>query len=351
MLLLEKSDELYRQLRNELLQSTPGNRFYSVRQMISRFNVSRRVVDATVSRLAGEGLIANKPCSGLFVEKTTLKPLIVLFRLDYPSTVIPEKCRRLEQQFAAHPKYDFSVIPYRYQADIIGLIRDCPANAVLLMSPARDFTREEVSFFASHSKPVIFLDRELMETPFYFTSVNIQREMMLILNCFKSHGHGRVAFLSTDPLVGNNLKRQECFRVWREAMEISGPMINCHAEDGNYASQLAYDALSEHLTRYGLDFSGLYVMSYDATKGAMQALRDFRLKIPDDVSIASSGLPHKDDAPLAFPLVTSAFSDTTHNLAEQILHWLESAPEYRKPFRVYYEPTMIDNRTVRHITE
>lgn len=54
MILQERTDAVYGELRRELLRFTPGSRFYSVRQLMLRYGVSRRVIDAAVEQLERE---------------------------------------------------------------------------------------------------------------------------------------------------------------------------------------------------------------------------------------------------------------------------------------------------------
>ena len=57
MLLQQRAEQLYEQLDRELLNFTPGSRFYSARQLVLRYGVSSRVVNAALKQLEKRGAI------------------------------------------------------------------------------------------------------------------------------------------------------------------------------------------------------------------------------------------------------------------------------------------------------
>ena len=65
MLLQARTDEFYRKLVPELSRFSPGERFYSTRELVRRFKISYRVVAAVAERMEAEGLLVRRLRRGL----------------------------------------------------------------------------------------------------------------------------------------------------------------------------------------------------------------------------------------------------------------------------------------------
>ena len=93
MQLKEQSSELCDRLNDELVSFSPGSRFYSVRQLMLRYRVSRRVIDAALAQLEQKGAIETRPQSGIYVKQNRLRKHVALLMPDWPS----EGNKRIQQ--------------------------------------------------------------------------------------------------------------------------------------------------------------------------------------------------------------------------------------------------------------
>ncbi len=107
-----------------------------------------------------------------------------------------------------------------------------------------------------------------------------------------AHGHGRVAFISGDPLdPGDSASRLGFFRRLRDdlGLEPDEALI----EPGLHSAQGGYDAMQAILSR-GHPFTALLASNDRSAIGAMQALAEAGLRVPEDVAVVGF-----DDTPEA----------------------------------------------------
>lgn len=106
MILQERTEALYGELRRELLRFTPGSRFYSVRQLMLRYGVSRRVIDAAVEQLEREQAVEARPGSGIYVKQTSPRKRVAVFLPDWPSEGNRRFSQDLRAEFAKRSERD-----------------------------------------------------------------------------------------------------------------------------------------------------------------------------------------------------------------------------------------------------
>jgi|GEM_PF-245934 len=290
MLLTERTTELYHQLTAELNRFQQGNRFYSIREIIVRFQKSRRVVDATLEQLVHDGVLARQPRSGFYVRRNSPCRRVVFFYTDWVNGEQQQIAQYLKEEFAAlGGAYEFSAMPYDYQNPLIPLMENCPAELLLMCWPAQPISRLEIKAACESKKTIVFLDRNLTDASFHCTFRNYEYGICRVIDYFLDNGHRRLALLSAEPLVGGNRIETEAFRVFADLRGCELTEIACSAETGNYTPQVAYEALQCYLELHGCTFTGLFVISDFAAQGALRALNEFGLQVPRDVSVIGSG--------------------------------------------------------------
>ncbi len=79
--------------------------------------------------------------------------------------------------------------------------------------------------------------------------------------------------------------RTEAFCSYAGLHEASVRVLNCHTKPGESPCQRALEVLREDLAVHGVDFDGLFVLCDFAVPGVYAALREFQLRVPDDVAV------------------------------------------------------------------
>ena len=109
MLLQERALTLYTQLLHELNRFPAGGKFYGVRELVSRFQVSRRVVDLTLRQLAGDGLLEHRELCGFYVRSFRQRRHVVFYYNDWVNEELREIARDLKDDLTVI----MSSVPYR----------------------------------------------------------------------------------------------------------------------------------------------------------------------------------------------------------------------------------------------
>ena len=123
--------------------------------------------------------------------------------------------------------------------------------------------------------------------------------------------------------------------------------IACHTEDGDYSAERAYEAMTAHLERFGLNFTALFIISGGAASGVLRAFYEHEIKVPEQVNIIAFGNPEETRF-LTPPISTIADDENemARRKAAAIDHYLRS-PE-KIPFCVESKPVLYDHRKVTH---
>ena len=142
MRLKEQSSELCDRLNDELVSFSPGSRFYSVRQLMLRYRVSRRVIDAALAQLEQKGAIETRPQSGIYVKQNRLRKHVALLMPDWPSEGNKRIQQCLKEEFQKRAdRYVFSTILYEYQENLVRKITQIPADVHIVVRPGDPLER------------------------------------------------------------------------------------------------------------------------------------------------------------------------------------------------------------------
>lgn len=290
MLLKEREEALCSRMCTDLGRFMPGSRFYSVRQMLDRYRVSRRVIDAAVETLVSRQVLEVRPNCGIFVRRSEQVCSVTYFYLDWPGETVKELIAHLTAQFAAmQGGIRFSACSYSYDADLVGMLRLCPADAIIIGYPARSPKSEELQYFRESERPIITLERDLKDVGLHSTSGSPELGAFLAVQHFMSRGHRRLAVLPAQPRAGEVGRRVDAFLRMARFSGCEVREIPCRVEDGDYASTRAYESLSADLAEHGCDYTGLFLPTDDPCKGALLAFHEAGIRVPDDVSLIGYG--------------------------------------------------------------
>lgn len=285
----EQSEKLYRRLCMEVRRFTPGSRFHTVREIIDNFDTSRRIVDAALDRMERKGIVERRSRSGIFVRTTGICRKIVHLYPDWPSEECKGRTATFRKSFEKMENYEFAGLPFNYQHELMPIIKGCDADAVLVDWPARPIRPDEIAELAMLRMLVVVMGRDLRDASINCVFSDTGYNALLAVNCFIRHGHRKLAFLQAEPAVGGNLTFQQNVLLYAKACGCEILNIDCHATDGDYAPEQAYSMLCGYLDRNGCPFTGLIVNSGSAAKGALLALAEHDIRVPDDVSLIGIG--------------------------------------------------------------
>ena len=99
-----RADRLYETLQSELDRFVVSQRFFSIRELIRRHRVSRRIVEKVLARLEKEEQIRIEPARGIFVcERRRNTRIITSVHYDWPAEYLQKLDTAIEKEVKAHP--------------------------------------------------------------------------------------------------------------------------------------------------------------------------------------------------------------------------------------------------------
>ena len=138
MLLQERAEKLYAQLYHELNRFPAGGKFYGVRELISRFRVSRRVVDLTLRQLEKDGLLEHRDQCGFFIHSFRKRRHVVFYYPEWVSEELSEIAGDLKTEFDALDGDDeCGSVPFDYRSNLVQQLQSSPADVLIVGPPAR----------------------------------------------------------------------------------------------------------------------------------------------------------------------------------------------------------------------
>jgi LacI family transcriptional regulator len=150
------------------------------------------------------------------------------------------------------------------------------------------FSSEDVNEFAGYSDNIVFVDFSPNEKLYDSVVVDFRKAMLEVLEYLSKRGHRRIGYIGGIERVGkqNELIRDERLTTYQEYL------MNCDRYDeglvylGRFTSEDGHNLMEKAIKDGNLP-SAFFVASDSMAIGAIQALYEADIKIPDEVSIVS----------------------------------------------------------------
>lgn len=163
---------------------------------------------------------------------------------------------------------------------------------------------EALEMYFRSSVPVIFIDNLPNIAPAYEDCVILDnsRASAMAVETFIRDGHRKIAIISGNERETTGLERVQGYI---RTMEKHGLPVNPQLmKMGNYQEIGGYNCMKELLENWESEpFTAVYVSSYKMTCGALRAIKDKGLKIPDDLALI--GFDFIDNTGLISPTITT----------------------------------------------
>lgn len=161
-----------------------------------------------------------------------------------------------------------------------------------------------LEMYFKNSVPVIFIDNLPNVDPAYEDCVLLDnsRASAMAVECLVKEGHERIAIIAGNERETTGLER---IRGFRNAMEDMGKAaIPELMKLGDYQKEGGYRCMMELLkAREEIPFSAVYISSYKMSCGALRAICEMGLRIPDDIAVVA--FDFIDETGLNVPQITT----------------------------------------------
>lgn len=280
-------DRLYKQLNMELDNFPIGKRFFSIQEIMKRFQVNLRVINGALERLETENKITRERYRGIFssVDRFPSSRLLLLAMPDFPSNELVSFGKLIQNYLIKNTEFRCS---QRYLSlDRFTSLLSEQADALLLFGDAKPYSIEELMRLEKWGKPVVFFCRIFEDSPFSFVNFNNIEGGILACEYLLSHGCHNLLVIQTECPKNDIEERLNAFQTYAAIKGIPCLRLNCNTMAEESANAHAFATLTEHLNTYGCNFDGVFVDCYGSAPGVYAALTDYGLHIPNDVSVIS----------------------------------------------------------------
>ncbi len=288
----KRIQELYRQLRAQLDNTRSGRKFHSRRKIMELYRETRYVVDRALQQLTDESIISIHPREGIFINHRLEgeKLRIISCHDDWQSEQMGNFDQAIINVFAGEADlYDFSTQLYPFEAK--GFIEQVEALDcdVILLYPPYSLSKNELIRLFALPQTIVFCCNTLSYAG--VDAVDLHPEMigMTAAHHLISNGHRKLAILQSEPWSPAESARINSFLHLSRLNGIEPIIIDCHISNGDYSPTMAHATLNQHIRQFGANFTGIFVLSDASALGALKALEDNGLRVPDDVSVIGNG--------------------------------------------------------------
>ena len=309
IVITEEIRKFYQRICAELESFPDGTRFFSVRGLMKRYSVSRRVVDETLIRLRREGRIRIEERNGIFVRKqgAACSKQILEVRVDWPSAPSDAQSAALSGELERRG-YRLTRFAFSPSAGLSFLeeLERRKADAVILMSGFVK-TTEELIRLLSLSCPKIFLFDNYCGNGFDMVDTLPEYTGMLAADYLIRCGHRRTAVLFSEPASPGKQRQVNGFLGRFQLLGITPEVLDCKVNEGTSSLGRTEEFLSAYIRKHGVSFTGLFCLSDFSALGAVNALRENGIQVPADVSVI--GYLNSADAERCDPPLTTVSHD------------------------------------------
>ncbi len=219
-------------------------------------------------------------------------------------------------------------------------LQDRRCDAILLYS--RKISMAQLQTLKQQlTVPLVLINRELSEPLFHTITFDQGGAVKTMLNHLISYGHKKIACI-TGPLTTPT--GQARFAAYQEALKQYvipfNPNLVKHTQ---YGLQAGYDACRE-LINSNIDFSALFAFNDEMALGALKALNEAGISVPEQVSIA--GIDNNPMTQFSSPSISTIDLPIKEAINHAINVALNLAEGKTCPFSSQYKGTLIQRDSI-----
>lgn len=291
MLVENKGDELFRLLRLRISAMPDGAEFPSVRRLMEEYGVSQATVTAGVRKLRELGLIESFVGRGTFVRRPAAEtpPKVLLLANDWPSRGIAEMIELLRGE-AQKRGLHFELKYFNFKEDICSKLDEFEADAIVVDGLPNDFlSLEQITRIHRCCVPVVISRSIVRVEEICYVCGNNSEAGAVAANHLYQAGHRKLGVLFSEPHLFSVNELVNGFSLSARTNLCRVELFDCCTVSGESSSENAYRYVLEHFRGGVPDISALFVVSDGSAAGALQALDELGIRVPEDLSVLGFG--------------------------------------------------------------
>ncbi|OUQ56968.1 hypothetical protein B5E58_09955 [Tyzzerella sp. An114] len=149
------------------------------------------------------------------------------------------------------------------------------------------FTPEEIEGFKEYTNNIVFIDSSPDEQKYYSIVPNYHLAVRLAINEFIEKGHKDIAFMGSCYTFGDTkaITLDPRFYYYRNSMSDKKLFNKNFVIDCEMNSKSGYDKMKEFIKNSENMPSAIFIASDSIAPGALKALQEENISVPDDISI------------------------------------------------------------------
>lgn len=187
-----------------------------------------------------------------------------------------------------------------FHGDSDGLERLKNVNGLICLGK---FSNEDADMFAECCNNIVFLDMQVENRAITSLSMDFNQAVIDALNYLTENGHTRIGFLCGQEYVGSGEKLEDPrATAFRNYMTYFNLEYKDWYRFGSFSSQSGFDMMKEMINSGNLP-TAIFAASDSIAIGAMRAIHEAGLRIPEDISII--GFNDEDNCKYLNPPLTT----------------------------------------------
>ena len=186
---------------------------------------------------------------------------------------------------------------YRTDPDYKKILAD--ADGLILIGK---FSSEDTEELISFKENVIFLDMSVPHPQVTTITVDLKTAAEEALGYLESLGHENIVFEGGVEYAGKDVVEDPRLKAYKDHMKKKKRECRSLIREGEFTTQSGYDMMKDLLDS-GADFTAALCASDAIAIGAMKAVRDSGLKVPDDISVI--GINDTEMSAFTIPALTT----------------------------------------------
>lgn len=294
------------ELRRRISGLAPGARLPTVRDLMKEFTVSQASVQTALDAIEADGLISSRVGRGTFVADPATtqqrQKTIMVLRGDYPSRRGDDITRALQ---AAIGKTDHQGLVITYQdmehaMDVLAPLK--PSDGYILQPlGAASIPVSLLHFLRSRSPAVVVSEAEVGSLNVDGVYMDLLAQSALCVRHLRGLGHRRIAFISGEPLMGDQWRLAENHRQTAEWLGVADGddlVLTCDTRPGEDALRHMRERMDRLIVERGkqLPFTAVICGSYVSALGALEAFKHHGVDVPKDISLVVTDNPDIEEA-------------------------------------------------------
>ncbi|EOD00904.1 LacI family DNA-binding transcriptional regulator [Caldisalinibacter kiritimatiensis] len=148
------------------------------------------------------------------------------------------------------------------------------------------FSEDDIDTFLSYSKNIVFVDSSPNEKKFDSVVIDFKKAVLEVLKYLIKLGHNQIGYIGGREYVGNNkrLVEDEREETYISFMKEKGLFNPNNIYIGRFTAEDGYKLMKEALQKEEVP-TAFFIANDTMATGAIRALYEANLKVPDDISI------------------------------------------------------------------